>query len=312
MYEIALTVEACLRAGTDVGVAWVVGTEGLDRPAPSEAVALTPGGGRVGDLLGGALDHQLAAVARAGGGRLVELTVTDYEAAAAGLASGGSARCLVVPARDLPEELWPLLLERRPVCLVTRLGDGGARTTLHTAATIDDAGDEPSDLFGRGRSDALVRGDTVVTVLHPVPRLVIAGGGPIAGALTDAAALLGWRVQQATDAGTATGLVASLAALDQVVVVGHDVELTGPVLAAALDVDVGYIGSIGPQRVQQARADWLAYRGVTDLTRIHAPAGLAIGASTPAEVAVAVLAEALAARSAGTVEGGVEPGRSAP
>lgn len=305
MYEIALTVEACLRADTDVDVAWAVETSGFEPADRSEAVALTPGGGRVGGLLAGSLDGQLADVAASKGptGRLVDLTLPDLEAAAAGLAAGGRARCLVVPARDLPEGLWPLLLDRRPACLVTRLaGDEVTATILHTGESIDEAGGEAADLFARGQSASLVLDDRVVTVLHPVPRLVIAGGGPIAEALADAAALLGWRVQRATDVGTATGLVAGLARLDQVVVLGHDVELTGPVLAAALDGDAGYIGSVGPAPVQQARADWLAYRDITDLTRVHGPAGLDIGAGSPPEIAVAVLAEALAVRSAGTVE----------
>ena len=48
----------------------------------------------------------------------------------------------------------------------------------------------------------------------------------------------------------------------------------------------------GSRRTQQARADWLAYRGVTDLDRVHGPAGLDIGATTPPEIAVSILAEA--------------------
>jgi len=63
---------------------------------------------------------------------------------------------------------------------------------------------------------------------------------------------------------------------------------------AALDSDVGYIGALGARRMQENRADWLAYRGVTDLSRIHGPAGLDIGAETPAEIAVSILAEAIA------------------
>ncbi len=49
--------------------------------------------------------------------------------------------------------------------------------------------------------------------------------------------------------------------------------------------------------MQQLRSDWLTMRGVADQSRLHSPAGLDIGASSPAEVAVSVIAEALAVRS---------------
>ena len=49
--------------------------------------------------------------------------------------------------------------------------------------------------------------------------------------------------------------------LDKLVVASHDQELAGRALAAALDSEVGYIGALGSRRTQQARADWLAYRG---------------------------------------------------
>jgi len=77
-------------------------------------------------------------------------------------------------------------------------------------------------------------------------------------------------------------------------VMGHDVEASSTVLAAALESRAGYIGALGSLRMQQNRADWLAYRGITDLSRVHGPAGIDIAARTPAEVAVSILAEAVA------------------
>jgi xanthine dehydrogenase accessory factor len=236
-----------------------------------------------------------------GTGRLVDLVVDDFEASATGLSCGGTARCLVVPATELPTELWSHLLGREPVCLVSRLdGERVTGTELFTAGEVDTAGDTAADLFGRQVSDATLAGEQAVTVLWPVPTLVVVGAGAIGEALQDAARLLGWRVLTADDAATGTGLVAGLAALDKLVVLSHDLDVAGPVLAAALDTGVGYIGAVGSRRTQQARADWLAYRGIGGLDRIHGPAGLDIGATTPAEIAVSILAEALAAAGAPT------------
>jgi xanthine dehydrogenase accessory factor len=128
--------------------------------------------------------------------------------------------------------------------------------------------------------------------------MVIVGGGAIADALVAAAGLLGWNTETTTETGTATGLVAGLSILDKLVVLSHDLEVAGPTLAAALDGGVGYIGALGSRRTQESRAEWLAYRDITDLGRIHGPAGLDIGASTPAEIAVSIVAEALAVAKA--------------
>jgi xanthine dehydrogenase accessory factor len=208
MYDIAVPVAACLRAGTRVEVAWAVETHGFGSRDGTEALMLTPGGGRVGSVLSGSVDARLAGLA-------------------------GTA----------------------------------------------------------------VVGDTVITVLWPVPKLVIIGAGAIAEALAATAALLGWSTRTMTDADEAGTVLAELTALDNVVVISHDAEIAGRALMAVLSGGAGYIGALGSRRTQQARAGWLADHGVTELDRIHGPAGLDIGAGTPAEIAVSIVAEALAVRS---------------
>jgi xanthine dehydrogenase accessory factor len=292
VYGLALSVIACLRAGTHVDVAWLVDPGDFVGLDPADAVAVTPGGGRIGSLLAGALDDQLVELAGRGraSGRLVSLTVSDVDALVAGLPGGGDVRCLVVAAETLPVELWDLLLLREPVGLVTRLdGDEVIANELLTPGQPDAGG-------GREQvSEVVIDGETVTTTLWPVSTLLVVGSGVVADALEVAAAPLGWHVEATNDSAIATGTVASLSAIDMVVVAAHDLELAGAVLAAALASEVGYIGALGGRRMQQARADWLAYRGITDLDRVCAPAGLDIGADTPAEIAIAILAEALSA-----------------
>jgi xanthine dehydrogenase accessory factor len=291
VYGLALSVIACLRAGTHVDVAWLVDPGEFRGFDPADAVAITPGGGRIGSLLGGALDSQLVELAGRPGasGRLVSLPVGDVDALIAGLPRGGDVRCLVVPAVLLPGGLWDRLAARQPVRLVTRLrGDTVVANELVEQLDGRDGHEQASTV--------VVDSDTVTTTLWPVPTLLVLGTGPIADALAVAARPLGWRVDVTNDANIATGTVARLSAIDMLVVAAHDLELAGTVLAAALGSEVGYIGSLGGRRMQQARIDWLAYRGMSDardLDRVRGPAGLDIGAETPPEVAIAILAEAL-------------------
>jgi xanthine dehydrogenase accessory factor len=299
VYAIALSVAACLRARTRVDVAWIVDTHQVDARDRTDAVAITPGGGRIGSLLSGALDGQLIDLAsrQSTKGRVITLNISDVDALVAGLPNGGNARCIFIPASELPPDLWPLLIAREPVCLLSRIeNDVITDTRLFTAATIAEAGDDAAQRFARGISNVAVIGETVLTVLWPVPKLVIVGAGANADALRDAAALLGWQTVIATDANLATGVISGLSSLDNVVVLIHDLEVAGQALVAALSSDAGYIGALGSHRMQETRAEWLAYRGFADLARVHGPAGINIGAKTPAEIAVSILAEALGAK----------------
>ncbi len=78
-----------------------------------------------------------------------------------------------------------------------------------------------------------------------------------------------------------------------VVALTHDPKLDDMALLDALTSTAFYVGAIGSQRNCQARRDRLRQMGLTStqISRLHAPTGLAIGSHTPAEIAVSILAE---------------------
>ncbi|MBS1677074.1 MAG: XdhC family protein [Actinobacteria bacterium] len=86
---------------------------------------------------------------------------------------------------------------------------------------------------------------------------------------------------------------------DAVLVFTHDPKFDEPALTAALEGGAGYIGALGSRRTHADRLERLAAAGVTraNLDRIASPCGLDVGALTPSEVAVSILAEILAVRS---------------
>jgi xanthine dehydrogenase accessory factor len=283
-------------------VAWIVDRrQGAETADPNEAVALTPGGGRLGSLMSGALDGQLIELAGVQGrqGRLFRLDIGPGDAAVSGVEPTSGIPCMLVPASELPEGIWQRLIEREPVCLVSQLdGDSVTSTMLYTADTISEAGDGARRMFGHEASTTEILDDTVVTVLWPTSTLVVVGGGEIADSLRRLASVIGWQCVTAGNAREASGLIAGLSRLDSVVVLGHDLEMSGGALIAALEGDVGYIGGVGPSSLQRSRSDWLAYRGFTDLSRIKGPAGLHIGARNPQEIALAIAAEIVATQTA--------------
>ena len=89
---------------------------------------------------------------------------------------------------------------------------------------------------------------------------------------------------------------------DAVLVIDHYPFVATPALAAALRRGVGYVGALGSRRTQQSRRQHLGDVGITDkqIARPHGPAGLDIGGLNPAETAVSIVAEIIAARSGRT------------
>lgn len=292
VYDIAQQVRDWLTAGHGVTVAVLVDVRGFSSSTPGASAAWRADGAPVGD--------PLAARAAGLGHGLVEVTLDDAAAHAAGLACGGTARILVGPDDAFPDQLWDRLLAREPVCLVTRPhGEGVSPTELVTPETIHTTTGDVARLFGRGVTLARVVAEAplvVAAAFWPVPTLVVVGDGLIAGALHDAATLLGWPTEVRPDLVDGAGLRPG----DAVLVLSHDRAVDGPALTAALASRAGYVGALGSRRTQQLRRDWLTEHGVPAdaQARIHGPAGLDIDAHTPAEIAVSIVAEILASRGA--------------
>lgn len=203
-----------------------------------------------------------------------------------------------------------LLIGRQGI-LGGTLGTGEADGRVHEFAT---------GLIAAGRSGLLTLPDDriFVDVQLPAPRLVIVGAVHIAVTLERLARELGFRtiVCDARDrfatperfpgvdeliVGWPTDVLARLD-LDEfsyVVVVTHDAKLDNPALEAALRSRAPYVGALGSKKTHARRVRALREAGVSeeDIGRIHSPIGLEIGARSPAEIALATLAEIVSVRN---------------
>lgn len=130
----------------------------------------------------------------------------------------------------------------------------------------------------------------------PVPHLVVVGRSPMAHTLTQLAATLGWRAEliSGADFGTSD---ADQRTLVVVATQGHDDE---GVLERAAAARPAYLGFVGSRKRGTAVLGYLAERGMPQeqLDRVRVPAGLDLGRTTHAEIAVAILAELVQLRAA--------------
>lgn len=208
---------------------------------------------------------------------------------------------------------------RQAAILVTDLKDGSQR--LVQTSTL--AADDPlyPDLEKRFRSGASGQVEApggraaFLTVSVPSPRLVIIGAVHISQALLPMAEIAGFDVT-VIDPRTAFAseerfpaqvlkpdwpqdalATAPLDAYTAVAAVTHDPKIDDYPLIEALRAGCFYVGALGSRKTHARRAERLLAAGLgeADIARIKAPIGLSIGASSPAEIAVAVLAEIIAA-----------------
>ncbi len=219
---------------------------------------------------------------------------------------------------QLLRELNRARADKRPVCLV-RFLDGGDEVLLVEDRPVL-GGRLPEDILAAAR-EAMARdrsrvvesaqGRVFLEVFLPPMRLVIVGAVHIAQALAPMASLAGYEVtiidprrafatdRRFPDVALSTEWPdEALAALQPdrrtaVVTLTHDPKLDDPALEVALRSGAFYIAALGSRRTHAGRLERLRERGFgeDELARIHGPAGLDIGAVTPAEIAVSILAE---------------------
>jgi xanthine dehydrogenase accessory factor len=297
-------------AGKGAALATVIETWGsAPRPVGSQ-MAVSGSGDMAGSVSGGCVEGAVVEEAfRAladGASRVLTYGVSDDDAFAVGLACGGTIRVMVEPVgAGIPVALLSDLVAaraaREPRAYIVDLDTWERAVTAPTGA-----------LAARFRADQSgVDGGRFIAIFNPPLRMAIVGAVHIAQALVPLARGCGYDLMIVDPRG-AFGSEArfpgetvsadwpdaalrdfGLDARTAVVTLTHDIKLDDPALHAALASEAFYIGSLGSTRTHAKRVDRLTAAGFGPdaLARIHAPVGLSIGARSPAEIAVSIMAE---------------------
>ncbi len=337
MIELLEQLDRWREEGVAVGRAVLVRAHG-SAPRPEGAVLLVTTDGRIaGSVSGGCVEAAVVVdieeARRTGRARVIEYGFSDETARDAGLACGGRIEVLVEP--DVRREIVEAATHRGRA-VITALPDGataGQVMVVFEDGTIDGStGDalvdwslaqSAQEAIGVGRSTVVEAGRHVyfLEVFARRPRLVIVGAGQVAIPLVTIARTLGYEtivVDGRSAFATAERFpevdrliigwpdeVASQIALekaDSVAVLSHDPKFDEPAIAEALRRGCRYVGAIGSRRTQADRRKRLRAAGLdeSDLERLRGPIGLDLGGRDPAQTALAIMAEVIAARFGGS------------
>ncbi|MEJ2866652.1 XdhC family protein [Actinomycetospora sp. OC33-EN08] len=314
-----------------VGVVRVLARHGFGTVEPGQLLAArgTLMGEVVtaGDLLRGALDAPATELARTAlsAPSTQEAHVGEDDAVAAGLACAGGATLLAHPLEADPAGALGRAFDHGvPAALVSTV-DGRATLvvvgtdldephgTLGSAELDEAARSHLASLLRRGATATdrteLAGTEVLVDLWVPVPSLLVVGAGALGEALAAQATVLGWGCRTVGTLAETTAAVEAFTDADVLVLLDHDPAFDESLLAG-LRHGRGFLGALGSRRTQAARRERLLAAGVTEsqLATIHGPVGLDLGARTPAETAVSVVAEVLAVRS-GRDPGALSAGR---
>ena len=306
-----------VKAGRRVVMATVIKTWG-SAPRPIGALtAIRDDGMVVGSVSGGCIEDDMIDQVRAG--KLVENTpattrygVSAEEAKRFGLPCGGTLELVLEPLTR--QSSLDELLERveRHELVMRRLDMKSGKVTL-----------------GPARSNDVLAfdGATLATVHGPRWRMLIIGAGQLSSFLAQMAQGLDYQVtvcdprEEYAEGWDIAGVELTRGMPDEVVTgmnldghsavvtLTHDPKLDDMALLEALKSPAFYVGAIGSKKNNDARRKRLAEFDLSqdEITRLHGPVGLKLGAKTPPEIAIAILAEMTAIRNGVKIPEFTEP-----
>jgi xanthine dehydrogenase accessory factor len=308
MPEVAL---AFIADGHRAAIATVIETWGsAPRPVGAQ-LAIRDDGTFQGSVSGGCVEGAVVAealeVLETGEPRILEYGVSDEEVFAVGLACGGEIKILVEPVGigqgisiENLKSLVTARQSRNPI---------GVQTNLKTWDRALIGPEAATQRFTKDKSG--IDENTFTLIQNPPLRLVVVGAVHIAQALLPMAHIAGY-TPYLIDPRDSFGSQArfpsetilnewpdtaveqlGLDARTALVTLTHDPKLDTPALAAALNSDAFYIGALGSSRTHAKRRAQLTDMGFTGphIDRIHGPVGSNIGAATPSEIAVSIMAQ---------------------
>ena len=214
---------------------------------------------------------------------------------------------------DLLSELNKERAARRAAVVVTDLASGAQRLVHESEIEGDALASQLKELMALGKSARIESGaaDYFVELHLPATIMVIIGAVHITQTLAPMALMLGYdvtiidprtgfatpeRFPQTTIVTSWPDQAFKTIGLDQrtaLIALTHDPKIDDPAIETALQAGCFYVGALGSRKTHAKRLDRFAQRGLNAeiLARIKAPIGLAIGAATPAEISISILAQ---------------------
>jgi xanthine dehydrogenase accessory factor len=324
MFEIADRLVAAIDDGRTLAIATAVSIDGSAPRTVGTSMAFD-GSSVIGSIAGGCVEGAVVDVCELvladGVARTVEYGVSDETAFSVGLTCGGQLRIRVTPLTAAIERALRASAAGEPAGLATVMGETSGRFDGRIAAELDARvalGETALTSIDCDGEDV----EVFFEVATPPAHMILFGAMEFSVALAKAASLLGYRVTVCDPRGlfatperfpTAEVVVEwpttwlARTPVDErtvICVLAHDDRFDAEIIAQSLELPVGFVGAMGSRRTHERRLASLRDRGVSEgrIARLHSPIGLDLGASTPEETAVSILAEVLAARTGATAE----------